>query len=84
MAVERPVLATGALLKNTFCLALGHEAWLGPHIGDLEGIAQVMPANRVILLSAETGQGVDEWLAGLEERRQGATRPYPEALHTHA
>ena len=36
MAVERPVLATGALLKNTFCLALGHEAWLGPHIGDLE------------------------------------------------
>ena len=37
-AVERPVLATGALLKNTFCLARGHEAWLGPHIGDLENV----------------------------------------------
>jgi hydrogenase maturation protein HypF len=34
--IDRPVLATGALLKNTFCLAYGREAWLGPHIGDLE------------------------------------------------
>ena len=33
---ETPVLACGALLKNTFCLAYGREAWLGPHIGDLE------------------------------------------------
>jgi hydrogenase maturation protein HypF len=35
-SIDRPVLATGALLKNTFCLAHGREAWLGPHIGDLE------------------------------------------------
>ena len=35
-AVETPVLGCGALLKNTFCLAYGHDAWLGPHIGDLE------------------------------------------------
>jgi hydrogenase nickel incorporation protein HypB len=35
----------------------------------LEGIAQVMPENRVIRFSAETGQGVDEWLAWLEARR---------------
>jgi hydrogenase maturation protein HypF len=34
--VETPVLACGALLKNTFCLAYGREAWLGPHIGDME------------------------------------------------
>jgi hydrogenase maturation protein HypF len=33
-----PVLATGALLKNTFCLASGTEAFLGPHIGDLENL----------------------------------------------
>lgn len=34
----RPVLATGALLKNTFCLASGTQAFLGPHIGDLENL----------------------------------------------
>lgn len=33
-----PVLACGALLKNTFCLAAGRSAWLGPHIGDLENV----------------------------------------------
>jgi hydrogenase maturation protein HypF len=34
--VAVPTLACGALLKNTFCLAYEREAWLGPHIGDLE------------------------------------------------
>jgi len=35
----RPVLACGALLKNTFCIGAGASAWLGPHIGDLEHVA---------------------------------------------
>jgi hydrogenase maturation protein HypF len=34
--VERPVLACGAHLKNTVCLAAGGAAYLGPHVGDLE------------------------------------------------
>ena len=30
------LLACGAELKNTFCLAKGQRAWVGPHVGDLE------------------------------------------------
>ncbi|MGH9005803.1 MAG: Sua5/YciO/YrdC/YwlC family protein, partial [Acidimicrobiia bacterium] len=32
----RPVLATGAELKSTFCVAKGHHAFVSHHIGDLE------------------------------------------------
>jgi hydrogenase maturation protein HypF len=33
---RRPVLACGAELKNTFCLAKGQHAFVSHHIGDLE------------------------------------------------
>jgi hydrogenase maturation protein HypF len=35
---DQPVLACGALLKNTFCFGVGDTAYLGPHIGDLENL----------------------------------------------
>jgi hydrogenase maturation protein HypF len=37
--VSEPVLACGAHLKNTFCIATGDSAYFGPHIGDLETVA---------------------------------------------
>jgi len=33
---RRPILACGAELKNTFCVAKGDRAWVGHHIGDLQ------------------------------------------------
>ncbi len=34
----RPLLACGAELKNTFCVAKGARAWVGPHVGDLANL----------------------------------------------
>lgn len=35
VAAATPLLACGAELKSTFCLAGGGRAWVGPHVGDL-------------------------------------------------
>jgi hydrogenase maturation protein HypF len=35
-AAARPILACGAELKSTFCLAKGSRAWVSHHIGDLQ------------------------------------------------
>ena len=37
-AAARPILACGAELKATFCLASGSRAWVGPHLGDLRNL----------------------------------------------
>jgi hydrogenase maturation protein HypF len=36
---HRPVLAAGAELKNTICVAADGRAWLSQHIGDMENLA---------------------------------------------
>ena len=38
----RPVLAVGAELKNTFCLARGRHAFVSHHIGDLENVETLL------------------------------------------
>ena len=52
VAAGRHVLATGAELKSTFCLARGRRAWVGHHIGDLK--------------NAETLASFEEGVAHLE------------------
>jgi hydrogenase maturation protein HypF len=43
-----PVLACGAHLKNTFCLAQGSDAYLGPHIGDLDNLETLAAYERAV------------------------------------
>ena len=35
---DRPILATGAEMKNTFCLVQGRDAYLSQHIGEVESL----------------------------------------------
>jgi hydrogenase maturation protein HypF len=37
VAAPRPLVAAGPELKATFCVARGREAFLSPHLGDLDG-----------------------------------------------
>ncbi|MGP0030745.1 MAG: carbamoyltransferase HypF [Acidimicrobiales bacterium] len=41
-----PVLAAGGELKNTFCLASGHDAFLSQHIGDMGSVETLVAFER--------------------------------------
>jgi len=57
-SVSRPILACGAELKSTFCLARDHYAYLSHHIGDLE--------NFETLMSFKEGISLFQQLYGIE------------------
>ncbi|MDQ4049788.1 MAG: carbamoyltransferase HypF [Actinomycetota bacterium] len=60
VASPEPLLACGAELKNTFCVAKGDRAWMSHHIGDLK--------NTETLLSFQDGIDHFERLFAVEPR----------------
>jgi hydrogenase maturation protein HypF len=41
-----PTLATGGEIKNTFCLASGHHAWVSQHMGDMGSLETLAAFDR--------------------------------------
>lgn len=69
-------------------LVLVTKVDLVPHLDvDLaklrDAIAHVMPTAKVIELSARTGEGMDRWIAWLEELRKPIVKPAQPRSHTH-
>jgi hydrogenase maturation protein HypF len=91
--VQRPVLACGAHLKNTFCLAAGDQAWLGPHVGDLDNLEacrhyedQVERLQRFLGIRPEVvahDLHPDYFTTGYAENRPEATRVAVQHHHAH-
>jgi len=48
-----------------------------------DGLARVMPEPRLLKMSAKTGEGIDAWLAWLEEQRPAPVEETPEGHHGH-
>lgn len=70
-----PILATGAELKNTFCLANGYYAFISHHIGDLD--------NYETLLSFE--EGIEHYIKIFKiEPEFIACDKHPDYLSTHS
>ncbi|MFD5398399.1 carbamoyltransferase HypF [Streptomyces sp. NPDC127097] len=89
----RPALATGGDLKNVFCLAEGHRAWLSAHIGDMDDVATQFAFERAEA-HLETVTGVRPQLLAADRHpgyrsgrwAQGHTdgRPLVRVQHHHA
>jgi hydrogenase nickel incorporation protein HypB len=76
------------VMFKTADLVLVTKVDLVPHLDvDLakirDSIARVMPAAKVLEVSARTGQGMDEWRGWLEGLRGGMERTKGVHMHTH-
>ncbi|MFE0462882.1 carbamoyltransferase HypF [Kitasatospora sp. NPDC058965] len=88
-----PVLATGGDLKNAFCLATGHQAWLSAHVGDMDDLATLTAFERAtaqlaaitgtapVLLATDRHPG---YRSAHWARRRAGTRPVRTVQHHHA
>ncbi len=86
-----PIVAAGAELKSTFCVARGSEAFLSPHLGDLDSEAAYLAFRTDLALYLDM-LGVEpaaiacdlhpEYLATKWAREQGL--PLVEVQHHHA
>ncbi|MFF3456792.1 carbamoyltransferase HypF [Streptomyces sp. NPDC002730] len=86
-------LAVGGDLKNAFCLAEGHRAWLSAHIGDMDDLATQQAFERAEtqlesitgvnpeLLAADRHPG---YRSGQWAGRHAAGRPVVRVQHHHA
>ena len=69
-----PVLALGAHLKNTVTLARGRQAWLSPHIGDLDSPATLGFQQEAVQRLLDTFREQPEAVACDWHRDYGSTR----------
>ena len=88
-----PTLAVGGELKAAFCLAAGRDAWMSPHIGDLEDLETLAAMERSTAVFARLHRVDPELLAadrhpGYLSRRwaleQAGGREVVEVQHHHA
>jgi hydrogenase maturation protein HypF len=88
-----PVLAVGADLKNTFCLAEGRLAWLSAHVGDMDDLSTLRAfgtaeAHLEKLTGVRPGALVADRHPAYRSRRwaieHAEGRPVHEVQHHHA
>lgn len=88
-----PTLAVGGELKNTFCLATGRQAWVSPHVGDMENLETLdafergVDGFRRMYRIDPTVCAVDghpQYLTGRWARRHVAPEEIVEVQHHHA
>lgn len=94
LPVEVPaLLAVGADLKNTCCVAEGRYAWLSQHIGDMDDLATVEAFRRTerhlrhltgVQPRAVVADAHPGYRSSSEARRGAAGRPVRTVQHHHA
>jgi hydrogenase maturation protein HypF len=90
---RRPLLACGAELKSTFCVARGGRAWVGHHIGDLsnwetlrsfrEGIAHFQELFAVVPEALAHDQHPDYLSTAYAMEREGVELVAVQHHHAH-